>query len=356
MTRAVALARSLALSAGLCSLAVLAADHVNPDQAAIDALNDKKALLEAKEGVAKAENALAKAESEAFPDSFGKKGALSLSGTDTVRVAAKTAQAFKRAATQIAEVLKSEEDFVVLLSDADRISIPIYRAEDKTLRRLLELARPHVEGATPEGAELLALGTMLSQVAQFTQLFRTDRSVTFVSSTLPEDLLFDLVAAAAPQKVLYPGAEVDSLLAASSISTRFGSSLTTLAAMRESLGSIKVAERKAAAAEVIAQIDQFLTRLAAVNESTKTIGLLSVLRGELASSFLELAKGGVLTVRVLAQGGTTLKTQSIWRSDRYFVSGNVAVSYRLVSKGSPAKVLRSDIVSSDEPFTRIPLE
>lgn len=357
MTKTHTIARTTVFCAGLCSLVVLAAEHVNPNQAEIEALNDKKALLEAKEAISKAENSLAKSEFEAFPDNFGKKGNLTLSGTDTVRVTAKTALAMKQVAKQIANLLKAESGSVVLLTDADRMSIPVYKVEKDSADRLLSAARKLLEDGPPvaaESAELLALGTMLSQFAQFTQLFRTDKTVSFVQTTLPDDLLLELISANAPN-ALYAAADLDGLLAGR-FASLVGKTLTDLARARDSLKQIADPKKKEAATALSAQIDEGFKRLMSNNEAAKTLCLLVVLRGELVSGYLDAANGREMSVRILAQGGTTIKTESIWRSDRYYVSGSIVASYRLISTAPSGSVMKADVISSDGPFDRIPLE
>ena len=351
--------RALLTATGLYSVVAFAADHVNPNQAKIDELNDQKALVEAQSALIKAETAAAKEGNDSFGEGYGKKGSLSISGADNVRVAARASAAMERAAVQIADVLKADKQKTVLITDTDRNAISMYTSEASAMKRLREQANALLGTATlakAESAELLALGTMLSQVAQFTQIFRTDKTLTFAASTLPDDLLLDLISSNTPNLSLYPAADVDAILTGTTPS-QFSNGLDALIRARESLTKVDPKKKeKEAATSLVAQIDAFLARLAAVDSVSKQLSLLLVLRGEMASGYLEASNGRVLSVRILAQGGTTLKTESVWRSDKYYASGNIVVSYRLTSRSSIGSVLKSAVIASDTPFVEVPLK
>jgi hypothetical protein len=309
---------TLALSA---ALGTSAADHVNPNQAGVDALNDKKALVEAQDALVKAQAVLIEDQFPAFPEGFGKAGALSGDSAerDKFHVTARSAEAFAPAAQQIANAIKGDGKPVVLITDADRASIPTFWFERAALKRLdAEIIK--ILGAAPTEPDkesplaLLGIGTLLSQVAQFTQLARTDRSLAFTDSLLPDELLYDLVAIELPQMVLYPARAMDGLIANGASST-FAKQFDSVAKRRASLAKVDGKDKETAAA-LLAELDGLSARLAAVDAATKMPLLLTVLRGELVDQHLTTSTGSTLSIKVASKGGVSLKTTSIWRSER----------------------------------------
>lgn len=347
------------------SMSTTAADHVNPNQAEIDQLTDQKALIDAQVGLATSQASQAKGQFPSFGDNFGKTGALTVetSERDKFHVTARSAESFVSAAKQIATILSAEiATPVVLLTDADRNAIPIYWSERIRLNRLLTDTKPFsdVTSPTPEaaGAAISGVGALLSQVAEFSQLFRTNKSVAFDDSLLPDEFLLDLVAAEPTTmgKLLYPAGALDSLLEGAS-STQFGKDIATLFSRRLKLtAALAVKDKKEIASAILAEMDTLATRLVATDAATKVPELLTVMRGELASDYLKVADGRTFSLKVAAKGGASLKTSSIWHSDRLYASGGIVVTYRLSSGGQLATVKKAGVIVSETKFMRIPLD
>lgn len=343
-----------------CGLPVSAADKVNPAQDAIDALNDKKALLEAQTNLLKAEADLIKAQNPAFPDNFGKQGSLTIETAerDKFHVTARSAESFAIAAKKLAQLVREEKKLTALISDLDRATLPLYWAEKLNLNKLnsdiesvlgpIPLGKP-----TPEsvGAALFGVGTVLSQLAQFTNLFKTDKNIAFTDSTLPDELLLDMLAVELGETVLYPGGAVDAILTSGGRAF-FSRELGAAMARRSEL--VKLGEK---GASVLASLDATTTRLGASDASTKLPLLLAVIRGELVDQYVTAAER-ILSVKIAVKGGTSLKTSSIWRSDRLYVSGGVVVAYRLTSpeKDGSGKVVRAGVVTEETSFVQVPLK
>lgn len=343
----------------LCSIVVLAEGRTNPNQQQIDELADKKTLAEAKTEALKADAELIKAQSPLLGTDFGKKGDIAITGTDTVRVVSRVTAGLQQTANQIGEFLRNEKDPVVLLTDLDRTAIARYWNEKETISRLKrkssDLLHDNETASSAEATQIYALGLLLSQVAQFSQLLRTDKSIAIVSSNLSEDLLLDLIAAQTPQKTLYPSAGIDALLSGSSPS-QFAKDVAALPSLRERLVKLSEPAKKDTAKGLVTQIDEFLQRLAAADTELKSTNLLLALRGELASGYIDAAQGRIFSVKILAQGGLTMTSKSMWRGDKYYVSGNTVVSYRLTSAKGVSTVLMADIITTDVPFKEIPTE
>lgn len=346
----------------LTSLAGQSAEKVNPNQSAIDTLTDKKALLDAQDALVKSEATLEKDKFPGFGENFGKSGALTVDSAerDKFHITAMSAQAFPDAAGKLAAILIEEGKPVVLLTDADRNVVPLYWSEKLRLDRIdanvLSLIGPPPKTATPEGvAELLGIGSLLSEISQFTQLFRTDKNIAYADSLLPDELFLDLVAVEAKSKVLYPSGTLDALLTGS-YGSDFARQLQKSFQRRDSLLSITSAGKKEKAAAILAEMDSLASNLSTPDASTKVPLLMNVLRGELVQGSIKAADGRVLSVRVAAKGGASLRTSSVWRSDRLYASGGVIVTYRLTSGGPFPTIIRAGVILSETKFVRLPLD
>lgn len=353
------------------SSSLYSAEHVNPNQAAIDALADQKALIDAQSELAKSEATLAKNKFPGFGDNFGKKGAVTVESAerDKFHITAKSAEAFPDAAKRILTALALDPTKpVVLLTEADRNAIPIYLSEkiklDRLKRTMDDLLGAEVATAVKEGnAGLLSIGSLLSEVAQFTQLFRTDKSIAFDQSSLPDEFLLDLIAQQAQAMVIYPSAAMDALWTAG-VSSKFGELTSALFKRRGKLSEfVEKAKGKkdqvsaaASAAAAIVELDALATTLATPDTNTKIPLLITVFRGEFVSDSLSINSGRALTVKVVEKGGASLKTSSIWHSDRLYASGGIVATYRLTSGMTVPTVEKAGVVVSETKFVRVPLD
>lgn len=332
--------------------------HVNPNQAEIDTINDRKTLIEAQSGLLKAQTELIKNTYPALGD-VGKKGALSIESgeRDKFHVTLRSSEAFDAVAKNVVEIVKTHvpNDRITLLVDGDRSAVAVYVAEDIALGALdakitALLQKPAPVAPQALGTGLFELGTALVSVAQFTQLFRTDTSLAFTDSQLPDELLTDLIAVKMKDKVLYPAGELDRFLL-KDVESAFAKRLKVVLARRGDLLA-----KGDAAKEVLQELTAFAGRLLATDAATKTIGLFNVLRGELVQQHMTDSKGLTLTVKVVTKGGASMKTSSIWREDRLYASGGLIATYRIAETIPQARVVATDVVSSESGFHQVPLK
>jgi hypothetical protein len=323
-------------------------------------MNSEKAFLEAQSALFKARVDSEKQQFPGFGDNFGKSGASSFeaAGRDKFHVTAKTAGAYQIAAKELAKILLGEQEASVLLTEADRNSVPAYLNESTRLTRIgLEVRQLLGASLAPEAsgsAALIGVGSLLSELAQVTKLFRTDKNVSFSDVDLPDELLTDLIAVEAGAKVIYPSAYVDSLLDGS-YATTFAQGLKQILSRRSELLKLTGAN-KAKADVVLTEINQWASQLTAPDATTKLPLLLTVLRGEVVSGAIKGVSGRTLNIKVLAEGGSSLKTSSIWRSDRLYASGGVVVSYTIAKGGTAPAIIKAGLITSETPFQRIPLK
>lgn len=375
-TRSSCFARTLAtasvIACALTAQSVCAEEQVNPNQPEIDALKAETALLNAKAD-------LAKAQASAFPvlpEGTGKNGTLTVETTDRDKfhVTARAAESFKDAAKKLAEILKGS-DQMALLTDADRNAMVTYKAESAKLAsltsRMQSLLGP--KPPKPEALGLIGVAGLLTQVAQFTKLVRTDKSLAFTDVSLPDELLLDLLAVELPGTLLYPAAALDAVYAGS-LGSAYANGVREVSTRRAEVGAIAKLEipepkdakdtkgakakeealkRKEKAVALLAEIDALATALVAIDANTKLPTLMFILRGELAEGYVQVAQARVLTVRVEAKGGSSLKTSSIWRSDRLYAAGGAVLSFRVTKQ---AEIVKAGIVTSETQFVRIPLD
>lgn len=341
-----------------------AADQVNPHQAAIDDLNDKKALIKAERDLLEAQAALIKNEYPALPDGFGKKGSLTIEASerDKFHVSARAAESFAQVAAQIATAVEKDcEATCVLMTDTDRVALLLYWDEKATLERTARgveslLGKVKLE-AIPEGPlPIVTLGAVLMQAAQLTQIVRTDKSLAFGDAAVPDELLFDYVVFKLKAKVLYPTGTVDGIISGK-ITSDFRKNLEALLVRRSALVAASADKNKKEKADaLIKQVDDFATRLTTVDAATKKPLLLSVLVGEVVDQHLKVASGRSLTLKVLSKGGSSLKTTSIWRSDRLYAAGGIVAMYRVTEGDSAGTIKNVGVAIAETHFKRIPLD
>lgn len=246
---------------------------------------------------------------------------------------------------------------VVLLTEADRQAFLDYIAEERALDNLeariqqfLGIQGPIQPSAV--GMTVFAVGTALAQLAQLTQIFRSDKSLAFTDSLLPDELLLDLVAvklASVEAAVRYPVVEIDGLM-----SEKFTSSYVMR--VKRILGHHETLVKAGEAAKaILEELKTFAARLATSDSTTKIPVLITVLRGELVAKHANEKGARVLTIKVVSKGGASLKVSSVWRSERLYASGGLIVTYRLVAV-TDGKLLDAGVVSRDSSFERIPLD
>lgn len=360
------------ISCVLAAQSVCAEEHVNPNQAEIDALKDETALLNAKADLAKAKAAAF----PALPEGTGKNGALTVETAerDKFHVTARAAESYKDAAKKLAAILKGAEP-MALLTDADRNAIVTYKTENAKLVSLTSRMQKFLgpKPIKPESVDLVGVASLLTQVAQFAKLFRTDKSLAFADVSLPDELLLDLLVVELPGSLLYPAAALDAVYAGS-LGSMYANGVRDVVDRRTEVADIakqqipepkdakdtkgakakeEALKRKDEAIALLAEIDTLATALVSIDTSTKLPALMFIMRGELAEGYVKTAKAQVLSVRIEAKGGSSLKTSSIWRSDRLYAAGGVVVSYRVTKE---ADIVKAGVVTSETQFVQIPLD
>jgi hypothetical protein len=210
-------------------------------------------------------------------------------------------------------------------------------AVDALVRKAnLALARPE----ELKSNSVFEIGTLLGQLSQFTKIFRTDRDVSFTSSTLPDQLLLDLVAVELKDHCLgYPAGEEDRLLKTTQ-SSKIGGSIILLVELRDALVKKNTADTKA----VITEMDPLLQRIAEPGNGTAPTYLSTLLRGELVEQYLGQPEAMTLSISVVSKGGTSMKTSGAFRSDRLF-AGDPA----------PAGVVAADVIVQESGLKEVPL-
>lgn len=335
------------------------AQHVNPKQAEVDALNDEKALLEARSGRDKAAATSIADRFPGFGNDFGKQGTLTIDSAerDKFHVTARAAEAFTRVADRLAVILSDTDGPSVLLTDADRNALPVYSREYTRLLRLATDVRALLGPTlTPEAipaAGLLSVGSLVSELAQFTQLVRTDKSVAFANTDLADDVLLDQIVVAAKGKLIYPASVLDSLLNGN-YPSEFAKALREVTKRRTELLAAK-APKLDKAKSLLSEINSLSEDLTAQDANTKFPLLMTAMRGEVVNAALIASSGQVFSVTVAAKGGSSLKVSSIWRSDRLYAAGGVVASYRLVSGGPTPKILKAGVIAEETAYKQIPL-
>lgn len=334
--------------------------HKNPNQSQIDQINDSKALIEAQDNLLKAQTALIRDTYPALGD-LGKKGALTVetADRDKFHVTARSAQAFALIADQLVAVLGADPvkaGPIVLLQDSDRAATQVYVLEAMALESLEAkvaslLAEPPKATPMALGGGLLELSAILTQVGQFTQLFRTDKSVSFTDSLLSDDVLMDLVAwkIGSGRTVHYPAGELDRFFA-KDFTSDYSTRLRALLRKRDAVA--KLGDKGKA---VFDEMTTLATRLSTPDAATKLPPLLVVLRGELVQNYLSTDGVSLLTVKVVTKGGASLKTSNFFRSDRLYAAGGAVISYRVATSGKNSKTVSSGVLTAESGFVEVPL-
>jgi 5-formyltetrahydrofolate cyclo-ligase len=269
-------------------------------------------LIKAQKDLLEAQNNLITERFRLLGEGFGKTGELTF-GTpdrDVFHVTARSAEAFKAAAKDLAQKLQPHAALrgstvpcigpIVMLVEEDRSAVRALRSEALAVGALVRKATLAL--ALPEKVEIKSvfeIGTLLGQLSQFTQIFRTDRDVSFTSSALPDQLLLDLVAVELKGHCLgYPAGEEDRLLSTKQ-SSKIGGSIIALLQLRDELIKKNTADTKA----VIAEVDPLLQRIATPGNGTAPTYLSTLLRGELVEQYLGEPNAMTLSITVVSKGG-----------------------------------------------------
>jgi hypothetical protein len=335
------------------------AQRVNPHQAQIDALNDKAALLEAKHKLDKLRAEGGGEQFPALPQGTGKAGTLEFvsDNRDKFHVTARTADAFQKAAEKLAWELQGL-DSLTLLGLTDKAALAAYRVEHIRILQLQGSVQ-RLTGPAPESMGVIGIAALLIQLSQITQIVREDKSISFTASELPDEIFLDLLAVRMGNKLRYPAASLEAAYTGG-YPTDLQNSIRAILARRQLLVDIvnsttTAKGRKDNAAALLGEIDDLAGKLVALDATTKQSYLMTLVRGEAAERSMRETEGRSLQVSLPSQGGMSLKTSSIWRSDRLYASGGVVVAFRVTGGSATPTVLRAGVLSVETPFVEIPL-
>jgi hypothetical protein len=352
------------LTASCCGGAALAQGTSNP---AVDALTQSTARIEAEiENNTKALQLL----QQQFPVITGGKqgdirfgdgkGAYAIGAWESVYqrmveaasdVCARLDGLYRDAALQNGVVLASEDDlqlpaaYILVTSERQRLQ--------GELDAILRIEQPPPSPSVgPSGAAfpIAAAGALINSAVSVSKLFRTDRTLYPEAVTVSLSALKDEVAMCLADRrigVVYPALATRHTLLGSGDSP-FLDSLRKLAGDRQRvelrLAQLPAASKPTAAATLLAQVDKFIADLVAT-PSQGEAPLASVIRGESIQKGLEQNRP-LLVVSVPQQGGLSMVTSSIWRSDRLYVGGGMIVAYSLSTRG---RIIASGTVSKVDP-------
>jgi hypothetical protein len=342
------------------------ADKVKALQDLKDVLDAQKKLIDAQKDLLGSQKSLLEAE---FPKiSGGKEGTIEFKsgGADNLHAHVQTYQALSRAASDVCDKVNAslnDKESVVLLSADDIKMSGQYRialSDLQSLQKMFEDAVGQKVAITGTGLELYGAAIALTTIADFTKLFRTNRTLYAESTTVADEELTNLVAQCIKRSVIYPAVQFDSAIASGTSSfidalhgldvhrAKVDSLIMELSAKEKRTPSDEA--RLAALKTLAARHDKFVTAMAASDEANKTPILFYLLRGEIVANAVKSANIPLLTTKISKQGGFSMITSSIWRSDRFFSSGGVVVSYRLVSNG---QLRTAGSVPADSPFVEV---
>lgn len=341
---------------------------------AVKALNAQRDLVKAQSDLVTAQKGLIDAMFPAFASNFGKSGEVKIDTGegDKFHATAKAADALRSAASEVCKAVAlrvpsetaqtdtaagdgkaPRKKTIALFTDDDRRALAAYRVANGDglfLKAQLEAVVAKKSGgsvvteAVPPGLAIFGAGMLLSEIADFTKLFRTDRTLFFSAPDLPEQLLVDLIAACPDLAVSFPAAGVDAAFASGD--SEFMKLVDALRALRQKIAANS--DNK----DLIDHYEQFMTKLLALDDAKFPV-LFSVLRGEAAMRSATTAEKRILTVRLVTKGGTTMKTSNIWREDRFYASGGVIVSYRYTVSDT---LVAADVIALDSGFSRLSLD
>lgn len=335
-------------------------------------LQQQKELLEARKELLEAQKALVDAQYPKFTG--GKAGALTFgTSVDVFHATVNAHRALRDLSIRICndESLKAVA-IVVVVADEDLKAATAHRLVNRQLGELVKAykalegdeARPQTRNSPVAGAAvpLYAAATALSSIADLTKLFRSDVKVSPEEVPLTDNDLLSAISAcpgfASKVKSSQSFMAVKALDEGQSIFWSLYKEAQKLREKAESNGAVQSAElalfdkAKIAAASkedkaAFVKLTADTTRRAALItihdkiealvssvDDAKYPNLLRILRGEEAAKQFEAAKsanGVLLSASIVAKGGFSAVSTSVWRADRLYSRGGVAVSYRVVN-------------------------
>ncbi|QJR16705.1 hypothetical protein [Usitatibacter palustris] len=333
-------------------------------------LQQQKELLEAQKALLDAQKALFDAQFPKFTG--GKAGALTFgTSVDPFHATVNAQRALRLLGDRICtdKALKAAPT-IVIVADEDLKAATAYRLAHRQLDVLVKAYESLAgDDKTPKtrsspiaaGMAVPAFATALSSIADLTRLFRSDLKVSPEEVAVSENDLLSAIAACEGFAGKVKTSQTMTMKMLDEGQSTFWAAYKkaqTLRAEAEARGPVEVAELSvfdkakigAASKEdkaAFVKLTADTTRRAAlitIHDKIETLvggaseakypNLLWILRGEEVVKQFDVAKaapGGVLlSANIVAKGGFSVVSTSIWRSDRFYSRGGVAVSYRVV--------------------------
>lgn len=379
-----------ALVVALCILPVPIA-QAEDDADLIKQLQDQKALLDAQKGLIDAQAGLLNSQKSLvdakYPDfTGGKTGSMTFGSSVGAFHANRYAySALETVAKKICDSPALKDKNVLVLSSDDLASI----AADRLLKNQIDSLRKAYDAAlqsTPPTVErtpsmgqdrfsafdpgLYTAAVALSSIADFTKLFRTDQTVSQEAVTLSDSDLATALSGCAPRKFLFASSlaipallgEKQSLLWLSYLNANdlraqalalqlkndvafSGMDKTKLATQKEREDYVTLRASSAQIKALLATHAQLDTIFTGVNDTTNEPNLLRLLRGEALLDHFTNKDTLLLTANIVLKGGFSVVSKSIWREDKFYSRGGVAVSYRVMDKYGT--VIAANVVSAE---------
>ena len=338
----------------------------------VEELKRRLNVLEAEKATIEAEVDRNKARLELLQQQFpvitgGNSGSIKFEASKGAYAIGAWEMVFQRMAEGASELCKSLNDTFksanlkeVILVSEDDLQLPaayiIVSGEQKRLQLeldailVIKVDKPSVE-PPPVVASIPAIGAIFNSAVSIAKLFRTDITLHPEATTVNVTSVKDEIAKCLSTRqiiVNYPALFARHALLSSS-GSEFLVQLQKLSADRRSAESkvlqMPSASRPANALPLFAQVDKFMGDLVGASAVSAEVPLLSVVRGEAIQ--LGLANNtSMLMVGIPQQGGLSMITSNVWRSDRLFVGGGMIISYRLSNKGS---ILASGTIAKVDP-------
>jgi hypothetical protein len=373
--------------------------HAEDNTELIKQLQDQKALLDAQKGLIESQSALFTSQKSLidaqYPQFPGGKGGGTTFGAsvDTFHANLFAYGALNSLANRLCALpVFGNTPQVLVLSADDLDSIAATRLFKNQLNGLvaayddvLKTKEPEVTRVAPL-AGTYAAAVALSSLADFTRLFRTDKKVSQESVTLSDSDLANEIAGCLDtvskqhkfllaSSLMLPALLVDSPDSASLWGKYEEAAKLRISAQKlkaeddaelEALDKAKLttkedhkkfvdlkssSNRLTALLTVQTNLDSTFT---GVSDNTKEPIVLRLLRGEaLLKQINNDPKPLLLTTNIVLKGGFSVVSQSIWRADKFYSRGGLAVSYRVENhdgKVLDAGILRAESAPSEVKF------
>jgi hypothetical protein len=370
----------------LTAYCLLFASFAHADSSAdlLKQLQDQKAVLDAQKGVIDSQTGILtsqKALIDAKNPQFagGKSGETTFgSSVDVFHANLYAYSALNTLAGKLCKLETLKNSTAIVLSSDDLASIAAASLLKEQLDGLITAYNAALNTTPPQGKRLAPLAAgyaaamALSAAADFTRLFRTDQKVSQEVVTISDSDLANELSACAPQKfLLATSLAMPALLTQVPAVDSLWGKYMKAAALRATAQAVQIADDAELATmdktklptpldrSTFIDLQTSTDRLKALstahsnldplftgsNDTTKEPNLLRLLRGEALLKKASESNTVLLTASVVLKGGFSVVSQSIWRADKFYSRGGLAVSYRAVK--TDGSVLAAGVLSEE---------